>query len=94
MIDAGIDRPIRKPDSMKKENFLPPIDTRRPWGFQELAMYYFPHIKPHSASNQLRAWIRHSADLTRQLESTLWRPGRKVLTPRQVALIVRHLGEP
>jgi len=79
---------------MEKEDSNTLIDTRRPWGFQELAICYFPHIKPHSASNQLSQWIRVAPELMKQLEDNLWRPGRKVLTPRQVALIVRHLGEP
>jgi len=79
---------------MKKEESYTLIDTCRPWGFQELAICYFPYVKPRSASNQLRAWIRLSPLLMDQLRATLWRPGRKILTPRQVNLIVRHLGEP
>ena len=29
----------------------------RSWGYQELAILYFPHVKPESASRQLARWI-------------------------------------
>lgn len=66
----------------------------RAWGYQELALKYFPDSKPECASVQLRCWIKLSGELTARLTACGWRPGRKVLTPRQVACIVDHLGEP
>jgi len=71
-----------------------PIQTDRVWGYQELAICYFPHIKPQSASNQLRRWINYSPELLEKLAGCHWVPGRKILTPRQVRCIVDHLGEP
>ncbi|MCD7978038.1 MAG: DUF4248 domain-containing protein [Tannerellaceae bacterium] len=68
--------------------------TDRTWGYQELALSYFPRSTPDSASVQLRRWIRYSPELVRQLESCGWRAGQKILTPRQVDCIIRHLGAP
>ncbi len=70
------------------------INTNRVWGYQELAIRYFPHIKPGSATNQLRRWILHSTVLQSRLSACDWTPGSKMLTPRQVRCIVEHLGEP
>lgn len=70
------------------------IDMNRVWGYQELALQYFPHIKPESASVQFRRWIKLSDTLTGQLVVSGWKPGRKVLSPKQVSLIVGHLGHP
>lgn len=71
-----------------------PINTSRTWGYQELALRYFPNNTPQSATNQLSRWIRFSAELTEQLHACHWRPGRRVLTPRQAECIINHLGEP
>lgn len=70
------------------------IDLRRAWGYQELAMRYFPFVKPHSATNQLRRWIMHSPGLQSKLSACHYNTGQKILTPRQVQCIVEHLGEP
>lgn len=70
------------------------IDTRRTWGYQELAMRYFPHVKPDSATNQLRRWILYSPELQSHLSACGWIPGNKMLTPKQVSVIVDHFGEP
>lgn len=66
----------------------------RVWGYQELALLYFPDSKPECASVQLRRWIKMSGELTSRLEACGWKAGRKVLTPKQVGCIVDHLGEP
>ena len=51
----------------------------RSWGYQELAILYFPHV---------------SQELLSQLAANGWKPGRKLLTPKQAACIFRHLGPP
>ena len=66
----------------------------RVWGYQELALLYFPGSKPECDSVQLRRWIKLSSELTSRLRDCGWKPGRKVLTPKQVACIVDHLGVP
>lgn len=74
------------------DEFYP--ENERTWGYQELAILYFPHIKPESATRQLRRWICFSSELLSQLTAYGWKPGRKVLTPKQAACIFRHLGPP
>lgn len=68
------------------------IDTNRFWGYQELAMHYFPHVKPRCATGQLRRWIVYNGVLQSRLEACGWTPGQKVFTPQQVRCIVEHLG--
>lgn len=70
------------------------VTSNRTWGYQELAMCYFPHIKPESATNQLSRWIRFCPELQSRLVEQGWKPGQKILTPRQADCIVEHLGEP
>ena len=70
------------------ENFI-----IRSYGLQELALCYFPHCQPHSASNQLRRWMLHPM-LLAKLTDAGYHSGQKILTPRQVRVIVEHLGEP
>lgn len=60
----------------------------------ELAMRYAPELTPHSAVNRLMAWIRLNPTLTEALAAAHYHTRQKVLTARQVALIVEHLGEP
>ena len=49
-----------------------------------LARLYFPRLAPHQASNRL----------TRELLANGYKPSQKILTPHQVRIIFRHLGEP
>lgn len=57
----------------------------RSYGFQELGTKYFPFSQPKSASQQLKRWIRFDAG---------YHDGQRMLTPRQVRLIVTHLDPP
>jgi predicted Zn-dependent protease len=66
----------------------------RPYGVGELAALYFPHIQQSSAVNQLRRWIVESPVLLEELQSAGWKRYRKVFSPKQVAIILDHLGEP
>ena len=66
----------------------------RSYGYGELALLYFPNSSPKSASVQLRTWIRLNEKLKSELNETGFTPGKKILTPRQVELIVNEIGEP
>lgn len=60
----------------------------------ELAALYFPELASHQACNRLRRWIIRCTELHDRLRETGYRPEQWILTPRQVALIARYLGEP
>jgi len=78
---------------MEPDNYNDLPFVIRAYGVQELAQLYFPNIAPSSASAQLRKWISHPA-LYCQLAAAGYLRGQKILTPRQVEIIVRHVGEP
>ena len=64
------------------------------YGYGELALLYFPDSTKKSASVQLRRWLRQSEILKKQLEVSGFKPGLKLLTPKQVKIIVDFFGEP
>ena len=66
----------------------------RVYGLQELGQAYFPHCTPHHASSQLKKWIMSAPRLLERLEATGYYHGQKILTPKQVRLIVEHLDPP
>lgn len=59
----------------------------------QLALAYFPQNKPKTAQQKLAKWMRIEP-LRRKLELLGWKPYQKVLTPKQVACIIDHVGEP
>jgi hypothetical protein len=63
------------------------------YGFKELALLYFPNSQPATASSLLRKWVR-LRPLAEKLKEAHYGPGQKILTPRQVEIIVEHVGEP
>lgn len=65
----------------------------RAYGLQELAQLYFPGNTPQSASAQLKKWMLNE-QLYAKLTEAGYHSGQKLLTPRQVEIIVTHLGEP
>ena len=65
----------------------------RMYGFKELAVMYFPCVDTESASKQLRRWIKKGQLMAKRVDAG-YRPRTKLLTPRQVAVIVALLGEP
>lgn len=65
----------------------------RSYGLQELAQLYFPGNTPQSASTQLKKWMLND-QLHTKLTEAGYHSGQKLLTPRQVEIIVIHLGEP
>ena len=60
---------------------------------RDLALAYFPTDKPKTAQQKLATWMRVDL-LRRKLELLGWKPYQKVLTPKQVACIIDHVGEP
>ena len=65
------------------------------YGKIELAMLYFPNaMTPSGALSNLNYWIRRNKELSKALRSCGMPPRSKSFTPRQVALIFNHLGEP
>ena len=64
------------------------------YSMKELAGLYFPPRSPRVATTQLRRWINRNNDLTEALAQTGLKKGQRLLTPRQVALILEYLGEP
>jgi hypothetical protein len=64
------------------------------YGYGELAQMYFPKATKRSASVQLRRWIILNKKLECALVETGFRSGQKLLTPRQVGIILKELGEP
>jgi hypothetical protein len=66
----------------------------RSYGYCELAMLYFPNSTKKSASAQFGRWIRQNESLKLQLAEAGFKKGRRILTPKQVDLLVNILGSP
>lgn len=65
------------------------------YGFTQLARLYRPDICPGNAIRTLKNWIEKNAELSKELTATGFDPSTvRTLTPRQVAIIVHHLGTP
>lgn len=60
----------------------------------ELARMYNPCMCDRSAQYTLMQWIDHNIELTKQLIKTGFRKADRTFTPKQVEIIVEHLGEP
>ena len=66
----------------------------RSYGYGELAMLYFPNSTKGSASTQLGRWVRQNEQLKKLLTESGFKPGKRILTPKQVEIIVSVIGEP
>lgn len=66
----------------------------RSYGWQELALLYGEGLTPESSTKRLSKWVQVNPSLTDELEQCGWKKGKKILTPIQVQVIVRFLGEP
>lgn len=66
----------------------------RSYGYGELAQMYFPTITKQSATVQFRRWIRINNKLLDELTLAGFKRYQKMLTPKQVEIIVRYIGEP
>lgn len=60
----------------------------------ELAQMYLPELTPAMARQQLNRWIRKNESLHRELRATGWEISTILLTPAQIKLIEKHVGEP
>jgi hypothetical protein len=60
----------------------------------ELAGMYNPGLSSESARRILRQWMKLNRSLMSELKSHGYSDRIHFLTPAQVSVIVRHLGEP
>ena len=67
---------------------------KRAYGVTEFAQLYFPGRTPMVAYQRMWEWIRTSRGLKAKLEAVGWVKFQKLYTPKQVAVLVDHLGEP
>lgn len=70
------------------------IFKTKSYGFAELACHYLPALNKKSASNQLRNWINKNEKLKLALSDAGVLNRQKIFTPKQVRIILDHLGEP
>lgn len=66
----------------------------RAFGYGELAQLYFPQISKHSATIQFRRWILLNEKLHEELSASGHKRWQKILTPKQVEIIIHFIGEP
>jgi hypothetical protein len=66
----------------------------RSYGYGELALLYFPNSTKKSATTQFRRWIRRSDELRRTLNQLGFTERQRLLTPRQVEVVIQFVGEP
>ena len=59
-----------------------------------LAMMYSPHVCRKSALRLLNAYIHRAKGLLSALEETGYSHHARHFTPRQLELVLMHLGEP
>ncbi|MDR1938864.1 MAG: DUF4248 domain-containing protein [Tannerellaceae bacterium] len=64
------------------------------YGLSELAILYNPGVLPGTALKRLNVWIQRHARLSADLTNAGWSKGTRLLNPRQVSIIVQHLGAP
>ena len=80
---------------MKKGKTIVTEDlSPRTMGKTELARLYAPGLTDGAALNRLADWIGRIPELTEQLARTGYRRRQHMLTPGQVELILRYLGQP
>ena len=60
----------------------------------KLAMMYSPHVSRKSALRLLNAYIHRADGLLAALEATGYSHHARHFTPKQLALVLEHLGEP
>ena len=60
----------------------------------QLAALYAPCLSERGALKRLQAWIDFNPRLAHALERAGFRKRQKLLTPRQVDIIYKYLGEP
>ena len=71
-------------------SFFRPVTMKK----GELARLYFPESPTSIGTNRLMRWIHNCPPLMKDLSQTDYHRSQKLLTARQVSLIIHHLGEP
>ena len=71
----------------KKKDCLPKTKT-------ELALQYNSETTPKNAVRILRTWIQKYPGLVSDLEDANYNPCNHLMTPRQVRIVYKHLGDP
>lgn len=66
----------------------------RAYGFQELAVLYFPNIAPSSASIRLKQWIKDDTPVLHALRTANYHLTARILSPKQVDIITEAYGSP
>ena len=67
----------------------------RTYGKSELALKYFPNAETTTgALSNLNYWISRNRKLVKALKACSMPIKSKFFTPKEVALIVKHLGAP
>ena len=61
---------------------------------KELSQMYFPNSTAKSAGTQLMRWLKYNQQLWNELADAGYTRGQRLLTPRQVGLVFRYLGDP
>jgi len=60
----------------------------------ELAIRYNPNTTSHNAVRILRKWILHNLELMAELKKANYDYHNHLLTPLQIRIIFKYLGEP
>lgn len=60
----------------------------------ELSMLYNPELCVTLALKALSRWIRANSKLLEELDAVGYNKYRRTFTPKEVAIIIRYLGEP
>lgn len=70
------------------------MTTNSPESKAEVAALYAPNLTERGALKRLQAWIDFNPRLAHALERAGYRKRQKLLTPRQVDILYKYLGEP
>ena len=68
--------------------------VRGAMGVTQFAQLYFPEATPEAAYKRMWVWIATSRGLKEKLIAAGWVKFQKLYTPKQVACLIEHLGEP
>lgn len=69
-------------------------ETPHACSFTELAIRYNPSLCVKSCRRILTEWISINIHLSAELQASGWNRNNRMLTPMQVGIIYRFLGEP
>lgn len=76
-----------KETDLKKDDCLPNTKV-------ELALKYNSKTSTDNAVRILRTWIQKNPELVSELRKTNYNSKNKLITPNQVRIIYKYLGEP